>query len=165
MMELLIVIAIMGILAVVGLDSFMFSMAKGRDAQRKSDLAAVAKALETYQNDFSRYPLSSEGLIAGCGDGTDDCSWGAVFSATVNGSGQTYMSVLPVEPTNGENYYYKSSDGTTYSLYSTLENQHDKGYFSSDDDEGYDVVDEVDCGDNHCRYKLTQSGAIYPAVE
>jgi prepilin-type N-terminal cleavage/methylation domain-containing protein len=164
MMELLVVVAILGILAVVGLDSFFFSQAKGRDAQRKSDLAAVAKALETYQNDFNRYPSGNvNGEIEGCGDGNDACEWGGVFSATMNDGAvnevtQTYMSVLPVEPTTGGSYYYVSTTGSSYSLYATLENSHDKAYSETS-------YADVDCGSNGCRYRLTESGVAYPSKD
>lgn len=159
MMELLIVIAVLGILAVVGLDSFFFSMAKGRDAQRKAELSAVVKALETYQNDFNRYPLGESGLIMGCGDGTSECVWGEVFKATLRGAEQVYMPVLPVEPTQGGSYYYVS-DGQGFALYATLENPHDKAYQAAT----YNV-EGASCGSNSCYYKITEAGVVFPDGE
>jgi len=61
LMELLIVIAILGLLATIGLGSFRTSQMKGRDAQRKSDLSQIQKALEMYYNDYSGYPAAITG--------------------------------------------------------------------------------------------------------
>ncbi|MGB9706948.1 MAG: type IV pilin protein, partial [Microgenomates group bacterium] len=56
LIELLVAVAILGILATVGLGSFQSSQMKGRDARRKSDLSQIQKALEMYYNDKGAYP-------------------------------------------------------------------------------------------------------------
>jgi len=162
LMELLIVVAIMGILAAVGLSSFIFSQQKGRDAQRKSDLSQIAKALEIYYDDFKTYPLSEGGKIKACDDGDGNvtvCNWGEVFKLTVRGAEQIYMAKMPNDPQNSNNYYYVSSDGRSYTLYSTLENNQDKGYEQT----GYGADDSGNCTCGEvCRYKLTESGVVFP---
>jgi prepilin-type N-terminal cleavage/methylation domain-containing protein len=52
LVELLVVIAIIGTLVTIALVSFRSSQAKGRDAQRKSDLKQVSSALELYYSDY-----------------------------------------------------------------------------------------------------------------
>jgi len=113
LIELLVVIAILGILATVGLGSFQSSQMKGRDAQRKSDLSQIQKALEMYYNDNGKYPLTAE-LQALLNSGS---SWTAASGQTI------YMKTVPKGP-RGESYCYES-DGTYYKLYAKLENMQD----------------------------------------
>jgi len=110
LIELLVVIAILGILATVGLGSFQSSQMKGRDAQRKSDLSQIQKALEMYYNDKGVYPTS----IPGRGNEWRDTS--------VTG-GTLYMKSVPGDPKGGD--YCYESDGTYYKLYAKLENTRD----------------------------------------
>jgi len=113
LIELLVVIAILGLLATVGLGSFQSSQMKSRDAQRKSDLSQIQKALEMYYNDNGGYPLTTE-LQTLLNSGS---SW-------TGASGQTiYMKTVPKGP-KGESYCYES-DGTYYKIYAKLENTRD----------------------------------------
>lgn len=54
--ELLIVIVVIAILAALVLTAFSGVQARARDNERKSDLASVAKFLETYYIDNGAYP-------------------------------------------------------------------------------------------------------------
>jgi len=113
LIELLVAIAILGILATVGLGNFQSSQIKSRDAQRKSDLSQIQKALEMYYNDRGGYPLTTE-LQTLLNSGS---SW-------TGASGQTiYMKTVPKGP-KGESYCYES-DGTYYKIYAKLENTKD----------------------------------------
>jgi len=107
LIELLVVIAILGVLATVGLGSFQSSRAKTRDAQRKSDLSQIQRALEMYYNDKGEYPSS----IPEAGNEWEDSS------------GTLYMKSVPGDPRGG-NYCYES-DGTYYKIYAKLENTKD----------------------------------------
>ncbi len=60
--ELLIVIAIIGILATLVLTNFQGAQAKGRDAVRKNDINSVYQKLEEFYNENGGYP---DGDIAG----------------------------------------------------------------------------------------------------
>lgn len=51
LIEILVVIAIIGTLSALLLPNFMDARARARDAQRKSDLNQIQKALEMYKND------------------------------------------------------------------------------------------------------------------
>jgi len=110
LIELLVVIAILGILATVGLGSFQSSQMKGRDAQRKSDLSQIQKALEMYYNDKGAYPTS----IPTRGNEWRDTS--------VTG-GTLYMKSVPGDPKGGD--YCYESNGTYYKIYAKLENTRD----------------------------------------
>lgn len=121
LVEILIVIVIVGILATIGFGSFQSSQLKGRDASRKSDLRQIASALETYYNDHGQYPTDNGGSINGCNGGSP-CTWGEPF---IDDKGTVYMIKLPFDPQESRNYYY-SSDGTSFQIYASLENDLDK---------------------------------------
>jgi prepilin-type N-terminal cleavage/methylation domain-containing protein len=110
LIELLIAVTILGILATVGLGSFQSSQMKGRDAQRKSDLSQIQKALEMYYNDKGGYPLS----IPEAGIEWKDLSVS---------DGTLYMKSVPGDPRGGS--YCYESDGTYYKIYAKLENTKD----------------------------------------
>jgi prepilin-type N-terminal cleavage/methylation domain-containing protein len=58
LIELLIVIAIIGILAVALLPNVLNAPVRARDAARKSDIATIVKAVETYNVDNGGYPAA-----------------------------------------------------------------------------------------------------------
>jgi len=121
-LELLVVMAIIGILVAMGLRVFGGVREKSRDSRRKQDLVSISKSLEMYYNDLGRYPLSAGGLIMGCGtDALQACSWGDPFINSTNGT--LYMSEIPQDP--GGNQYYYSSDGMSFYLFAYLENEED----------------------------------------
>jgi len=115
LIELLIVMAILGLLATVGLASFRSSQIKGRDAQRKNDLGQLQRGLEAYYNDKGQYPIT-----------TDFPGAGAVWQDTLlsGEAGTLYMKEIPSDP-KGFDYTYES-DGISYKIFTYLENQQDK---------------------------------------
>jgi type II secretion system protein G len=130
LMEVLIVIAILGILATMVMANFKASQQKSRDIRRKSDLSQIGKALEIYNNDFGSYPLAdADGNIKGCGaGGIATCTWGTSQFANTT-STVIYMAKLPNDPITGLHYRYRSDGtGTYYQLYSYLENPDSPGY-------------------------------------
>lgn len=117
LVELLIVVAIIGILSTLLTANFIGVRQRARDAQRKADLRQIQSALELYRADQQSYPT----LIANCESGVSlmspDCS------------SSTYMKKVPKDP-NGASYYnsgdyFFSSNGTTYTLAGCLENAND----------------------------------------
>lgn len=127
LIELLVAIAIISILAVAGFTSYIFSIQKARDAQRKSDLATISKALEVFANDFGQYPAVSSGEMVACdttGGGLVACDWGEPMAAYVGGALQTYLAKLPDDPSSTKNYRYQRV-GSSYNLYAALENAND----------------------------------------
>ncbi len=85
-----------------------------RDNQRKTDLANIAKALESYHTANGEYPQAT---------GTEKISptSGTLFSSLV----PTYLSTLPLDPNDPTNYYGYVSDGASYTLSSVLEDKTD----------------------------------------
>jgi prepilin-type N-terminal cleavage/methylation domain-containing protein len=65
--ELLIVIAIIGILALLVITNFQGAQAKARDALRKSDVNSMYKKLEEFYGDFGYYPaqIPSQAIMPG----------------------------------------------------------------------------------------------------
>lgn len=126
LMELMVVMAIMGILITVGLSSYKSVQMKSRDARRKNDLRSIAGALDLYYNDKGRYPGDDgAGNIMGCGTGDSQmCTWGAAMRDSKN---TLYMVTLPSDPASGRRYYYDSqgSQGKGFQLYARLENSED----------------------------------------
>lgn len=138
LMELLIVIAILGILATIALGSFRSSQIKGRDAQRKNDLSQIQKALEMYYNDYAGYP---ETLPAGGGSWSD-------------AKGTLYMKEVPKDPKDFDYCYETTADNTWYRIYAKLENSQDSGIAKTGCAAGCTCQ-----GDNTYNYKVGSSNA------
>jgi len=117
LVELLIVMSIIGVLAAMGVGSFMTAQMRGRDAQRKSDLKQVAHSLELYYADYGRYP--------------DSITWGSEFT-----DGKTvYFKVLPTDPSRNGVYTYTLvplSSNQKFKLFAKLENTEDKDCIDDD---------------------------------
>lgn len=112
LVELLVVMAILSVLVSLIAGGFRSSQARGRDAQRKSDLKQIANSLELYYSDYNKYP--------------DTIPWGAEFT-----DGRTiYFKVVPRDPTTpASDYLYRVPDMPTnqeFQLYAYLENTEDK---------------------------------------
>ena len=150
LLEMTVVMAIMGILATAAIGAYLASQQKGRDAQRKSDLAQMQRALEAYVADYGVYPAAVSGRISGCGSGgTGVCSWGGEFSNTKT----LYMKQLPRDPSARQIYVYAaSSDKKKYQLFARLENQNDPALAS------YTLT--CDTGNNPCNYGVASSNAM-----
>ena len=136
LMEILIAIAILGILAVVGMGNFFSSLKKGRDARRKVALEQVQKALEMYYNDYGQYP------------DTSDIDWGEEFTDGTT----TYMKKLPQDPKDSYQYVYaidSDNNGVYFKLYACLENDQDLQIITPSE--------TVDCGgcENNCNYGIS----------
>lgn len=159
LMELLLVIGILGILSVISFSSILGAVARGRDSQRKSDIALLKKAVEQYANDVATYPVSDGGSIKACGDILSPTVCVSNFSYTIGTDVVTPISKFPADPSSGRSYYYiVTTDG--YALYAALENINDKDVKADikTNTDGWDVVDGVDCGVEACNYKVTNSG-------
>ena len=102
LIELLMVIAIIGILAALIIVSLQGATNKARDATRISDVASISKAVEMYKAENDSYPSPyNELIVAGSGIGSFLISKG-------------YLTTVPTDR-YGNGYFY-SSDGLTYSI-------------------------------------------------
>lgn len=68
--ELLIVIAVIGILAALVLNTFVGVQRRARDTERQTDINAIATQLEVYYNEEGHYPT-----LANLQDATPDTGW------------------------------------------------------------------------------------------
>lgn len=120
LIELIVVMAIMGVLIAVTASSFQTSRTKGKDGKRKSDLKQIQNALEAYMNDHGRYPATTNGVITACGGtGTSTCDYGSAFS---DENGTVYMAQIPEDPSAAAQYmYFVSTDYKQYQLFAHLE--------------------------------------------
>lgn len=97
LLEILVAIAIIGILASVMLASFNTAQEKTQDTRRITELDQLKKALELYHIDHGHYPRESEGANGRIGEG-----------AGVDEMLAPYMTKIPADPAGPghANYYY-----------------------------------------------------------
>ena len=121
MLELLIVIAILGILLSVGFVFYQRALQNARDQTRISDLSNIKIALEQYfADDNFAYPTSdTNGIINDAICPGSPLDWG---SDPLTCGGFTYMKVLPGDPTASPQYCYDSATGAAFNLYANMEN-------------------------------------------
>jgi len=115
LIELLVVIAIIGMLSALLVPNFMGARERARDAQRKSDLKQIQKALEMYRQDQTppAYPTATASRLGSCGNSLS-------FGSTV------YMNKIPCDPLGPTPYYYSPNNtNLTFELCTCLENKAD----------------------------------------
>ncbi len=122
LIELILVVALFSafVMALLTVLNPLEQFKKSNDVRRKSDLAQIQRALETYYQDHGSYPTNASQCtyeIKGSnGDGNDCIEWGR--------SWQPYMNVLPQDPNSAKSYVYYMPDtanGQTYYLYASLD--------------------------------------------
>lgn len=136
LVELIIVIGLIGVLAGVLLTVInpLGQFEKARDAQRKSDLAQIQRALEMYYQDNGKYPS------------TGTFSFGSPW--TSGGPNATkYMNLVPKDP-GSFNYVYTGS-GDTYHLCAHLEMPDDPQILTSG------TCASTSCGTANCNYGVS----------
>lgn len=99
LIELMVAMAIIGILAAIGFSAYQSTKKTSRDARRKADLEAIRSALEIYKGDNDSYPLTRN------------------FSALE----PTYIASIPDDPLDPTMSYDYISNGSTYCLGAILE--------------------------------------------
>ena len=109
LIEILIVVAIIGILASVVVVGLGPAQRKGRDSRRLSDLRSVQNALELYYGKIGHYP-----------DQADVTSWDTLVTKLTTADIGTKQ--IPNDPATGKSYAYATDeDGTGYVLAAVLE--------------------------------------------
>ena len=121
------------LLAIFGVSYFQLkiSQMKTRDAQRKSDVELVSRALNAYFEDYKILPAASaQGEIISCGfKASEVCPWGG--GPLIDAVNVTYLKKLPEDPQTYKGLQYKysvNSERTKYKICITLEYTGDKDY-------------------------------------
>lgn len=128
LIELIIVIAIIGVLTALILPNFMAGRIRARDSAQKTAARSFKQALQMYYNDYQSYPLqASAGFdIAGCGtNGTSAC--GARDGGSFETDNAVYMKSFP----SGFRYYVDVVNQESYLIQITLENESDEDMINS----------------------------------
>lgn len=92
LIELLIAIAIIAILAAVGLVIFANVLKNSRNQKRINDLKTIVQGLELYRHDMGNYPPTSVFSLPS--------------STSLSSSVQTYITLVPKDPLSNRNYAY-----------------------------------------------------------
>ncbi|MEA2113348.1 MAG: prepilin-type N-terminal cleavage/methylation domain-containing protein [Patescibacteria group bacterium] len=114
LIEILVVVAVLGLLTTIVLFSVAGIRAKSRDTRRVGDIKSIQEALGMYNNNHQFYPIS-DGYITG----NDAMSTALTDDLLISGA--------PVDPIDGEidgvtyKYYYQSLQGDTYVIEYYLE--------------------------------------------
>jgi len=88
---------------------------KAQDSKRKSDLAQIQRALESYYQDYGKYPAYTTSgayiytINTGSGEEVNAIKWGETWSP--------YMDVVPVDPSSSKFYLYWSDSNNNYQSY------------------------------------------------
>jgi len=120
LMELLVFVAIVGLLATLSIASLESARQKARDVKRTADIKQFMTVLDIYFNDNNSYPEEFTPIVLG--DANYSCFDEDGFVAVCDANGKTYIKNVPSNPTpKGANYTYASSSGDTYELTFQLE--------------------------------------------
>ena len=132
LVELLVVMAILGILVALVAGNFRTAQIRGRDAKRKSDLKQLSNSLELFYADHGKYPSESSSLVSACpfdpilSTGTA-CGWG---TDTMTDGKTVYFKTFPEDPISNGSYMYRIVPGSSdrkFQLFARLENSQDPG--------------------------------------
>ena len=134
LVEIIVVVAVIGILAAFLIPNMNQGTAQARDAERRTTLVTVQGAIELYKNKYGRYPAACnpasvssstnshwEGTFSG-ERGTDyECSDGS--ANYIRGLAPEFIPVLPKDPfrdglTNRSYVYVTNPHGTVYKFMS-----------------------------------------------
>lgn len=118
LIEILVAISIIGIIFGVIISSVSIIQKNSRDAKRRSDLRNIQTALQQYYSDQQFYPSHNSSFGSNLDLGTVTNITSAIGNPTPPSSTKTYMSVVPKDPSSGNNYCYRSSIANTAPLVS-----------------------------------------------
>ena len=147
LIEMLIVIAIIGILSSIVLVGLGPIQRRGRDARRQADLRQVQNALELYYNKCGYYPGSTAGgkiASGGCTGWTANNTWEGMSTA-LEGS-DIGTKNIPTDPSSGATgvkaYQYGSEDGSSYVIAAYLEDINNPSFKDSPTGK----INGIECG-------------------
>ena len=133
LLELLVVVAIIGILSAVVLAMLNSSRIDGRDSKRIGDMKQISTALQFYYDKNLTYPPDLTSLVT-----------------------QGFMGVLPKDPLGQTSYHYDQvGSGASFHLAASLERANNKAFASDRDSTSTNIngADTADCtGATNGRY-------------
>lgn len=125
LLEILIVIAVFGLLATLAVLSLNSARASLRDAQRISDVSILRAGLGQYWLEKATYPVSDGMNLGEPGSGSDKLS-NAGFVAAEDVSTPVYLERVPTGPKVNEYYQYRGGP-SGYSIRFQTETRTDIG--------------------------------------
>ena len=126
LLEILIVVAILGIMMAGAIITFNKWFVKSRDAVRKADINAISNAIETYKLEYNRYPAPDSYLQVTDWSGNNLWQqwefWTGVYSLVPS------LTKLPRDIVTNEFYGYSvTNDGRFFQLLAWMEGEVDTG--------------------------------------
>lgn len=123
LIEILVVIAIIGILAAVITVNSIASGQQSRDAKRQADLRALQNSVELYKSKYGRYPEGCRGADQWSGQSGTTYACASGNNYIVGATGRffnQYIAALPTDPrlngTNSGYVYRTNAAGTVYKI-------------------------------------------------
>lgn len=104
LIELMIVVAIVGILAAIAYPSYQESVAKSKRADAQGALLSLAGALERHFTETNSYCDAGTTAVGGCGAGTGDSGAPTIFVTQVPVDGGTKYYDLTISAVTGTTF-------------------------------------------------------------
>lgn len=130
LVELLVAIAIIGLIVGLALPNFLGARERARDAKKKGELNELKTALRLYYTDYQSYPGANGINLAACGQNGDQacpvCGSAEFAAGGTDGCSSVYMKKLPKDSAGANAFsYYYYSNGDDFRLSVNLENASD----------------------------------------
>lgn len=147
-----VVLILFAVFAVAGLN-FLTSEVKTRDVKRKVDVRYISDSVEVFFRDFEHYPKAADGIILGCGTGTNPlpCHWGQDRITRINDP--DFSNTLPDDPLSSQGYryvYFSNTQG--FQIFAHLERKQNDEYNENIEKRG------IMCGTKVCNFGLASGG-------
>ena len=133
LIELLAVVAIVGILSAFVFVQTNNALNSGKDAKRKSDVALLASGVASYLSESVSLPVSAS------------CNINNGCSSEINQIFEVQLGTLPIDPDSGSSYKYES-DGTDCTISAILSTGDTYQYSCSTDEVTSGTPTPGECG-------------------
>lgn len=101
LLELMVVIAIMGVLAALVASTAGFVKKKGFRSKIETQMKAMELGLERYKGDWAEYPAPSSSRTAQFADGTMNVGGALMLYQALSGDGSNFIADVERPPSNG----------------------------------------------------------------